>query len=121
MFDQLKQLKQLAGLMGNAGEIKAKVEAVQARLEHETVTANAGGGAVRVTVNGHLKITDVQLDPALATVLTQEPADSDREAIEQLIANATNNAITAAQAMIKQHMAELTGGMNLPGMDQLLN
>jgi DNA-binding protein YbaB len=39
--------------------------------------------------------------------------------IEQLIVSATNAAFQKAQEMIKDEMSELTGGMNLPGLDQL--
>ena len=120
MFDQLKNLKQLAGMMGNAGELKAKFEAMQAELEHKTVEADAGAGAVRVTVNGHLKIIAVKLDPAMLTAVVGEGDAADQEMVEQLIVAATNAAMAKAQDMIKDEMATVTGGMNLPGMDQLM-
>jgi DNA-binding YbaB/EbfC family protein len=119
MFDQMKQLKSLAGLMGNAGEIKSKFEQLQRDLEGKSVSADAGAGAVRVTVNGKLKVLSVQLDPAMTAALVGEGADADREMIEQLIVSATNAAFQKAQEMIKDEMSELTGGMNLPGLDQL--
>jgi len=120
MFDQLKSLKQLAGLMGNAEEIKAKFEAMQAELENKTVEADAGDGAVRVTVNGHLRVLDVYLDPAVTCSLAGGGDGEDKALIEQLIASATNDAILKAQDMIKNEMASVTGGMDLPGMDQLM-
>lgn len=120
MFDQLKMMKQLAGLMGNAGEIKAKFEAVQAELETMLVEGDAGAGAVRVTMNGHLRVTDVKLDPAMITTLVGVGEETDHGMIEELIVSATNAAMTKAQEMVKENMATLTGGMNLPGMDQLL-
>ncbi|MEO0514928.1 MAG: YbaB/EbfC family nucleoid-associated protein [Planctomycetota bacterium] len=123
MFDQMKNLKQLAGLMGNAGELKAKFEAMQAELEHKTVDADAGAGAVRVTVNGQLRVVKVHLDPAMTTALVGEGAEADKGMVEELIASATNAAMTKAQLMIKDEMASITGGLNipgLPGMDQLM-
>lgn len=120
MFDQLKMMKQLAGLMGNAGEIKAKFEAVQAELETMLVEGDAGAGAVRVTMNGHLRVTYVKLDPAMITILVGVGEETDHGMIEELIVSATNAAMTKAQEMVKENMATLTGGMNLPGMDQLL-
>ncbi|MEM6855839.1 MAG: YbaB/EbfC family nucleoid-associated protein [Planctomycetota bacterium] len=123
MFDQMKNLKQLAGLMGNASEIKAKFEEMQAQLEHKTVEADAGAGAVRVAVNGHLRVVGVHLDPAMTTALVGEGADADKGMVEELIASATNAAMTKAQMMIKDEMASITGGLNipgLPGMDQLM-
>lgn len=120
MFDQMKNLKQLAGLMGNAGEIKAKFEAMQAELEQKTVEADAGAGAVRVTINGHLRVIGVHLDPAMTTALVGEGAEADKGMVEELIVSATNAAMTKAQLMIKDEMASITGGLNLPGMDQLM-
>ncbi|MEM7625343.1 MAG: YbaB/EbfC family nucleoid-associated protein [Planctomycetota bacterium] len=120
MFDQLKNLKQLAGLMGNPAELKAKFEAMQAELETMSVEADAGAGAVRVTMNGHLRVTDVKLDPAMIATLVGSGDDADHGLIEELIVSATNAAMAKAQDMVKENMASLTGGMNIPGMDQLL-
>ncbi len=120
MFDQLKTMKQLAGLMGNAGEMKAKFEAMQRDLAEKTVEAEAGGGAVRVTVNGNLKLTQVQLDPRLTAAAAGPATDADRRMVEQLIVEATNAALEKAQEMLKGEMASLTGGMNIPGLDRLL-
>lgn len=120
MFDQMKNLKQLAGLMGNAGELKAKFEAMQVELERKTVEADAGAGAVRVTVNGQLRVVAVHLDPAMTTALVGEGADADKGMVEELIVSATNAAMAKAQLMIKDEMASITGGLNLPGMDQLM-
>ncbi len=120
MFDQLKNLKSLAGLMGNAGEIKEKFEQMQAELARIEIEADAGAGAVRVTVNGKMQILQVNLDPAMITALAGEGADADKVMIEELIVAATNAAMEKAQLAVKDQMAELTGGMNLPGLDGLL-
>lgn len=120
MFDQLKNLKDLAGLMGNAGQIKEKFEAMQEQLAGKTVEAEAGAGAVRVTVNGKLQVTAVKLDPSMTAALVGEGDQADLGLIEELVVSATNAALAKAQHMIKDEMAELTGGMNLPGMDQLM-
>ncbi|MEM8737871.1 MAG: YbaB/EbfC family nucleoid-associated protein [Planctomycetota bacterium] len=120
MFDQMKQLKQLAGMLGNAGELKARFEAVQADLEQKTAEGDAGAGAVRVTVNGRLRVVAVHLDPAVLATLTPPDGGPDHPQVEELILTATNAALDRAQAMVQAEMASLTGGMNLPGMDQLM-
>ncbi|MEM9883957.1 MAG: YbaB/EbfC family nucleoid-associated protein [Planctomycetota bacterium] len=123
MFDQMKALKQIAGLMGNAGELKQKFEAMQAELARKTVEADAGAGAVRVTVNGQFRVVSVKLDPTLVVALVGGGGgaqDADREMVEELITSATNAALASAQEMVKDQMATLTGGLNLPGMDQLM-
>ena len=120
MFDQMKNLKALAGMMGNADQIKARFEQMQRDLEHKTVSADAGAGAVRVTINGKLHVERVELDPSMTAALVGEGADADREMIEELIASATNAALLKAQEMVKEELASATGGLNLPGMDGLL-
>ncbi|MEO1237591.1 MAG: YbaB/EbfC family nucleoid-associated protein [Planctomycetota bacterium] len=123
MFDQMKQLKQLAGMLGNAGELKAKFEAVQADLEQKVVEADAGAGAVRVTVNGKLQVVGVTLDPAMVAALVGTGDDADRGMVEELIASATNAALTQAQEMVRDEMMSITGGLDmqgLPGLDKLM-
>lgn len=117
MFDQLKQMKQLAGMLGNAGELKAKFESVQRELGEARVIGEAGGGAVRVTVSGHLEVTDVAVDPNVAAGMA---AGGDYVTqIERLVREATNDALTRARELMKERMGEATGGLNLPGLDGL--
>ena len=120
MFDQLKNLKNLAGLMGNAGELREKMEKFQEELERMTVDADAGAGAVRVTVNGKLTVLSVSLDPTMISALAGEGAEADRAMIEELIVSATNEAMRRAQELVKQEMARQMDGMNLPGLDGML-
>lgn len=117
MFDQLKQMKQLMGALGNPAELKAKFEAVQAELAETTVEGEAGGGAVRVSVTGHLMVTAVHVDPNVAAGLA---AGGDYVTqIERLVMEATNDALAKARGLIKDRMGEATGGMNLPGLEGL--
>jgi DNA-binding YbaB/EbfC family protein len=118
MFDQLKAMKSLAGLMGNAGDLKAKFDAIQQELEAKTVEGDAGQGAVRVTVNGKLQVVAVQLDPAVLALFNtaDDASDADRQQLENLIAQATNHALDNAQTMIRDEMSAITGGLGLPGM-----
>lgn len=120
MFDQMKNLKNLAGMLGNAKELREKFEQIQAELARKTVEADAGAGAVRVVANGKLEIVRVELDRPLVIALAGEGAEADKEMVEELIAAATNAALVKAQQLVRDEMAQLTGGMNLPGMENLL-
>ena len=124
MFDQLKNLKGMAELMGNAGQLKEKFAQMQAELERIRVDAEAGAGAVRVTVNGKFKVLAVELDRAMIQALCSEggaDVDADKQMIEQLVLSATNAAMAKAQEQIQQQIGSLTGGMNIPGLDSLLS
>ena len=121
MFDQLKNLKALSGLMGNLPQLKQRMEQLQAELARMTVEAESGAGAVRVTVNGKLEVLAVQLDPAMiATFLGDADQAQDCQLLEELIASAVNEALRRAQELVKQEMSKAAGGLNLPGMDGLL-
>ncbi|MBI1335340.1 MAG: YbaB/EbfC family nucleoid-associated protein [Phycisphaera sp.] len=120
MFDQLKNL---ASLMGNAKEVRRRMEAMQAELGRQTVEADAGAGAVRVTANGKLEIVGVRFDPVMiATLVEGTDREADRQMIEDLVTAATNAALAKARELVQQEMAKITGGLDLsgfPGMDQL--
>lgn len=120
MYDQFKQIKDLVGQLGNPQEMREKFQQIQAELAEKTVDAEAGAGAVRVTVNGQLQVQRVELDPSMIGALAGQGADADRELVAELIASATNAALEKAQQMVRDEMGRLTGGLSLPGMDQLL-
>ncbi len=120
MFDQLKNLKSLASMMGNAGELREKMEKFQAELEKLTAEADAGAGAVRVTVNGKMLVLSVSLDPTMLGALAGEGAEADKAMIEELIVSATNEAMRRVQELVKQETMKMTEGMNLPGLDGLM-
>jgi len=118
MFDQLKNMKQLAGLMGNLGEIKEKMEQAQARLAEKTVQAESSAGAVRVTMNGKFEVVSVQIDPAMVTVLAGVGTDADREMVQELIASAMNAAVAQVQELLKNTLGEAAMDMGIepPGV-----
>jgi DNA-binding YbaB/EbfC family protein len=110
----LKELGQLASLMRGAGEITSKMESMSSKLREKRVVGSAGGDMVRVEMNGLAQVTRVTLDPTLVT-------GGDRELIETLICAATNQASGKAKELHMEVMRELTGGLSLPGLDQLMS
>ncbi len=130
MFDKLKGI---ASLMGNAGQLKEKFAQMQDELGRKTVEGEAGAGAVRVTVNGRFEVMRVQLDQSMLQTLIgpgdennasaeeqQIRAADDLHMIEDLIAAATNAAMFKARDLIKEEMREVTGGLDIPGLDGMM-
>jgi DNA-binding YbaB/EbfC family protein len=70
------------------------------------VSGEAGGGMVKVTVNGRHEVKRVQIEPSLM--------GEDREMLEDLIAAAMNDAVHKAEAASQAKMAGLMGGLQLP-------
>jgi nucleoid-associated protein EbfC len=117
MFDSIKGLAGLAGIMKDLPKIKARMAQVKDDLAHRTVEGWSGGGAVKVTATGTLKIQSIGLDPAMLSALTSEPsvgAVSQRGFAEDLITEAVNEAIGKAQQMAGRALAEAAEELNLP-------
>ena len=122
MFDNLKTMGAMAGLLKNKERLKEITDRFQEKLERMHVTGTAGGSAVRVTVTGKMRVTEVYLDPSLATGMSA--GDSGREMAQALIAEATNDAMERVQVMIRdeaEREARELGLPGLPGLDGLLN
>src|SRR5690606_37369229 len=100
----------MADMFGRIMEMQQKMAEVQEALASKTVTAEAGGGMVKVTANGIQRVTSIKIEPDAV-----DP--DDLELLEDLIIAGVNKALDEAQEMAKQEMANVAGGMLPPGMD----
>ncbi|MGE5577680.1 MAG: YbaB/EbfC family nucleoid-associated protein [Syntrophothermus sp.] len=94
-------------------KMQADMARVQEELKDKTVEAAAGGGAVKVVANGHLQISSVTIAPEAV-----DPEDV--EMLQDLVLAAVNEALRKAQEMAAAEMAKITGGMNIPGLPNLV-
>lgn len=108
-----KGLGNLANLMMNARQIGGKMEEVAKRLREERVIGTAGGQMVTVHANGLGQVTQVVIDPNLE-------CHNDRELLQDLLPTAINEAVAKAKQLHINAMKELTGGVDIPGLDQAL-
>jgi DNA-binding YbaB/EbfC family protein len=114
MFDQFKNLGQIAGLMKDAGRIKEQLQQAQEELKHARVTAETGGGAVRATASGNLRIVSIEVDPALLATLVDADNADDRHLAEDLIAGAVNAALEKARQTAAEELAKRAHDLGLP-------
>jgi DNA-binding YbaB/EbfC family protein len=96
--DPLKMMRQVQ-------QMQEKMNKVQAELEHETVEASSGGGAVRVVVTGSQKVLSVVIDPAAA---------SDTEMLQDLVVAAVNEAMELSKQLAASKMQAVASGLGLP-------
>src|SRR3954470_8914443 len=108
MFDGLKNLGNLPGLMARAREMQEKMKSLQDDLAKRQVSADSGGGMVSATVNGKLELVKLRIDKA------RLPDAGDFEMLEDLITAAVAAAQNKAGDMIKDEMAKLAGALGLP-------
>jgi nucleoid-associated protein EbfC len=96
----------IGNLMKQAQAMQAAVQKAQAEIASIEATGEAGGGMVKVTLNGRHEARRVTLDPSA-------PLD-DREMLEDLIAAAINDAAQRIEAATQEKMSGVMGGMQLP-------
>jgi len=96
----------LGNLMKQAQEMQGKMQEAQEQLAHEEVNGEAGGGLVKIVMNGKYQVHRVNID--------HEGIGDDQEMLEDLIAAAINDATSKVQALTSDRMSGLAGGMGLP-------
>jgi len=96
---------QLAGLMQQAQKMQQEMQKAQEELARLEVTGEAGGGMVKVTMNGKHAVRRIEIDPMLL---------DDREMLEDIVTAAVNDAVNRVAATTQERMSEMTAGMPLP-------
>ena len=104
-------LGNVAGLLKSAKELQGNMAKLQEELASRRHEADAGGGMVRATVDGKGTLIEIKIDPQAA---------SDVELLEDLVKAAVGAAVAKSQEAMKGEMAALTGGLNMPGLTDLL-
>jgi hypothetical protein len=95
--------------MKQAKKMQDSIAKLQVELEQKTIEAQAGGGMVRVVVNGKFEVVSLKIEKEVVN-------PEDIEMLQDLIAAAINEGIRKAQEMASQEMAKITGGLGIPGM-----
>ncbi|MGC4028090.1 MAG: YbaB/EbfC family nucleoid-associated protein [Steroidobacteraceae bacterium] len=96
----------IGNLLKQAQAMQENLQKAQAQVAQISVTGEAGGGMVKVTMNGKHEVSRVQIEQAL---LTEE-----REVLEDLVAAAVNDAVHRVTTAVNEKMAGAMAGMSLP-------
>lgn len=107
MFDALKGLGDLPGLMAKAREMQEKMKQMQDNLAKRQVTAEAAGGMVQATVNGRLELVKLRIDKSKI-----DPTDT--EMLEDVIVAAVAAAQNKAGESAKEEMQKMANDMGIP-------
>ena len=106
-----KGLSNFASLMRSAQEMQTRMTELQESLRQLRIEGIAGGGMVKVEVNGQQQVLSCRIEPELF---------SDREVLEDLVVAATNQALEKAKAAAAQEMSKLAGDVDIPGLGSML-
>jgi DNA-binding YbaB/EbfC family protein len=99
MFNKLKQFK----------DLRDQAKKMQNALGQESVTVDAAGGKVVLTMDGNLTLTAVAIDDELMTV-------DKKEKLQSAIKDAHADAMKKMQRIMATKMKEMGGLPNIPGL-----
>jgi hypothetical protein len=92
------------GMMQQLQRMQKQMEEAQAKLAVETVTATAGGGAIKIVMTGDQKCQSVEINPELLK-------DMDAEMLQDLVLSAVNMALDQSRELQQKLMGPLAGGL----------
>ena len=96
----------LGNLMRQAQQMQETMKKAQAELVNIEVIGEAGGGMVKVTMNGRHEAKGVSIEPRLL--------GDDKDMLEDLLVAAFNDAVRKIEAKTSEKYSGLMAGMNLP-------
>ncbi len=96
-------------MMKQAKIMQKKLLEIQQELKELEFEASAGGGAVKVKVNGSQEILEIKINKDMVD-------EGDMEMVEDMVMVAVNDALKQSRDEAKNRMAGLTGGMSIPGL-----
>src|SRR5215208_5928504 len=96
-------------MMQQVQQMQQQMQQAQEELTNETVTASAGGGAVKATMTGGMELVSIEIDPEVV------------EMLQDMVLAAVNEAMTSSQELANKKLGGITGGLgdlglNLPGL-----
>ena len=99
----------MSKLLKDLQKMQSKMLQAQRDLTAQSFDAEAGGGMVKVAMNGRGVLTMIKINP--------DAVDKDDvEALEDLIMAAINAAVKKKDDATQESISGVTGGMKIPGL-----
>ncbi|MCZ2123292.1 MAG: YbaB/EbfC family nucleoid-associated protein [Anaerolineales bacterium] len=92
------------GMMQQLQKLQQQMADAQAKLAEETVSATAGGGAIKVVMTGDQKCKSVEISPDFLK-------DADAEMLQDMVLSAVNMALDESRELQQKLMGPLAGGL----------
>ena len=96
----------LNNLMKEAQKMQKRMQDAQEQLTELHVDGEAGGGMVKITMNGRHNALGAKIKASLL--------DEDVEMLEDLVVAAINDAVRRIEGESQKKIKELTAGLNIP-------
>ncbi|SOC44910.1 YbaB/EbfC family nucleoid-associated protein [Ureibacillus acetophenoni] len=103
----MRGMGNMQGMMKKMQKMQKEMMQAQEELNAREFEGTAGGGMVKVTVNGQREVLGVNLDPSVV-----DPEDV--EMLQDLVVVAINDALKKVEETTASTMGKFTQGLNLP-------
>jgi len=97
----------IQSMLKKAQALQAKVSQVQEELKTKEMVGTAGGGKVKVTMNGAQEVTAISIAPEAIQA-------GEADLLEDLVLAAFRDARAKITKLVEEEMSRVTGGMGLP-------
>ena len=102
-------LGDMGSLLKQAQEMQRELDRVRGELAEREVEGTAGGRAVVVTLTCAKEVRSV-------TFSDEFVAQAEKDDLEEMTLLAVRDAVAQAEQISKDELAQVTGGLNLPGL-----
>ena len=96
-------------MMQQARKMQEQLLAAQEAATQLEASASAGGGMVKVTATGGMRLSSIEINPEAL-----DPEDVDL--LQDMILAAVNDALNSAEEAATRQLSAATGGFNIPGL-----
>ena len=107
MFGGMGNMGNMAGMMKKVQKMQNEMKKMQEELKRKTVEVTAGGGAVKIVMDGEKRVQALTISPAAV-----DPEDV--EMLQDLISAAFNESVKKVDDMMASEMQKMTAGLGLP-------
>ena len=99
----------MQSMLRQAQKMQEDMAALQEDLDSRQYEVAAGGGAVKIKINGKLEVSSLELDPDVV-----DPDDV--ETLQDILTAAMNEAIRKVNDTNSEEMGKITGSLNMGGL-----
>ena len=107
MVGGMGNMGNMAGMMKKVQKMQNDMKKMQEELKRKTVEVTAGGGAVKIVMDGEKRVQALTISPAAV-----DPEDV--EMLQDLISAAFNESVKKVDDMMASEMQKMTAGLGLP-------
>ena len=95
----------MESMIQKAKKMQEDMTIAQEEIKSTSCQGESGSGAVKITLNGEYRVTNIQIDESHLTA---------KEILEDLIMTALNDASSQVSEISKAKLKNVTSGINLP-------